>query len=74
MRTQRLRHRCTYIIVVDSAGSLLIHQRTSTKDVYPSYFDVAAGGVVCAGETYDLAAERELASNQAASSAPRSAP
>ncbi|MCI5150292.1 MAG: NUDIX domain-containing protein, partial [Candidatus Electrothrix sp. MAN1_4] len=40
---------------------LFIQKRTATKDVYPSYWDVAAGGVVQAGETYEQSAERELA-------------
>ena len=31
------------------------------KDVYPSYYDVAVGGVVGAGESYDDGAQRELA-------------
>ena len=31
-----------------------------SKDVYPGYYDIAAGGVVLAGETYEEAAEREL--------------
>jgi 8-oxo-dGTP pyrophosphatase MutT (NUDIX family) len=30
------------------------------KDIYPGYYDVAAGGVVLAGETYDESARREL--------------
>jgi 8-oxo-dGTP pyrophosphatase MutT (NUDIX family) len=29
--------------------------------VYPGFFDLAAGGVVLAGESYDAAAQRELA-------------
>jgi 8-oxo-dGTP pyrophosphatase MutT (NUDIX family) len=31
------------------------------KDIYPGYFDIAAGGVVLSGETYDESAHRELA-------------
>ncbi len=32
-----------------------------SKDVYPGYWDVAAGGVVQAGENYEQSAKRELA-------------
>lgn len=60
MRTQRLPHRCCYILVFNRAGELLIHRRTPTKDVYPGHWDVCVGGVVGAGETFDEAAAREL--------------
>ncbi|MCU1355938.1 MAG: Low-specificity L-threonine aldolase [Acidimicrobiales bacterium] len=61
MRTRRLRHRCTYIAVVDNAGQLVVHQRAAWKDVWPSRWDLAFGGVVGVGEPWDLAARRELA-------------
>src|SRR5262245_4538972 len=60
-RAGKLRHRATYIHVFNSGGQLFVHQRTASKDVYPSYFDVAVGGVVAAGESYDDGARRELA-------------
>lgn len=60
MRERRLRHRATYILVFNSPGQIFVHRRTAGKDVYPSHFDVAVGGVVTAGETYDEAARREL--------------
>jgi isopentenyldiphosphate isomerase len=61
VRAQKLRHRATYILVFNSHGQLFVHQRTGTKDIYPSYYDVAVGGVVGAGERYDDGAQRELA-------------
>jgi 8-oxo-dGTP pyrophosphatase MutT (NUDIX family) len=61
MRSEGLRHRATYILVLDAQDRLFVHRRTSTKDVYPSHYDIAAGGVVLAGETYAASAERELA-------------
>jgi len=61
VRTRNLRHRAAYILVFNSNGQLFVHQRTMQKDVYPGYFDVTAGGLVLAGETYDAAAQRELA-------------
>ena len=60
MRAQSLRHRATYIFVFDSGGRLFVQRRTASKDIYPGYFDLAAGGVVCAGETYEASARREL--------------
>ena len=60
MRGRRLPHRCTYVLVFNRRGELFIHLRTATKDVYPSHWDVAVGGVLAAGETFDRGAEREL--------------
>jgi len=61
VRAHNLRHRGVYILVFNSAGQLLVHQRTPTKDIFPAYWDVSIGGVVAAGEIYDDAARRELA-------------
>lgn len=60
MRAERLRHRCVYLLVVH-AGHLLVHKRADHKDIWPGRWDVAAGGVVGAGEHWDDAARRELA-------------
>jgi isopentenyldiphosphate isomerase len=60
MRAQNLRHRATYIFVFNPAGQLFVHKRAAAKDIYPSYYDLAAGGVVAAGESYDDGARREL--------------
>ena len=60
MRAKRLTHRSTYILVYNSRGELYVQKRTLTKDVFPGYYDVAAGGVVLAGEAYEQGAEREL--------------
>ncbi|MEW6219722.1 MAG: NUDIX domain-containing protein [Thermodesulfobacteriota bacterium] len=61
MRRQRLIHRAAYVLVFNRHGELFVQQRTMTKDVYPGHYDVAAGGVVLAGESYEEAAARELA-------------
>jgi len=61
MRTKGLRHRSTAILVFNSKGELFVHKRTATKDVFPSYYDIAVGGVVESGETYETSAKRELA-------------
>ncbi len=60
MRAERLPHRCTYILVFNRKGELFIHLRTSTKDVYPSHWDLCVGGVAAAGESFEQGAEREL--------------
>jgi 8-oxo-dGTP pyrophosphatase MutT (NUDIX family) len=60
MRTEGLTHRATYILVFNTEGHLFVQKRTPTKDIYPGYSDVATGGVVLAGETYEVAAAREL--------------
>ena len=60
MRARGLRHRAVYVLVFNAKSQIFVHQRTATKDVYPSYFDVAAGGVLAAGESYDDGARREL--------------
>ena len=61
MRAKRLIHRATYIFVFNAAGELFIQKRTMEKDIHPGYWDLAAGGVVAAGESYEESAERELA-------------
>lgn len=60
MREQRLIHRAAYILVFNQTGELFVQKRTMSKDIYPGYWDVAAGGVVLAGESYELSARREL--------------
>lgn len=60
MRSRRLPHRCTWILVFNSQGELFIHLRTPTKDIFPSHWDVTVGGVLTAGESYDLGAQREV--------------
>lgn len=61
MRAQNLIHRATYILVFNQRGELFVQLRTMSKDLYPGYYDVATGGVVLAGESYEESAARELA-------------
>lgn len=61
MRARGLRHRATYLLLFNSRGELFIHLRSADKDICPSHWDVAVGGVVGAGESYDEGARRELA-------------
>ncbi len=60
MRNQHLIHRASYILVFNSKKELFLQKRTMTKDVFPGTWDVAAGGVVLAGESYEESAIREL--------------
>lgn len=70
VRAGNLLHRSVGILVRDSGGRLYVHQRTADKDVFPSGYDMFAGGVVAVGETYHAAAERELAEELGISGAP----
>src|SRR5262245_51895379 len=60
MRAKRLIHRSTYILVFNSFNQLFLHKRSTSKDIYPGYWDPAVGGVVLAREGYDEGARREL--------------
>lgn len=60
MRTKNLIHRASYILVFNQKGELFVQKRTLTKDVFPGYYDVAAGGVVLENESYAQSARREL--------------
>jgi isopentenyldiphosphate isomerase len=60
IRSEDLWHRCTYVFVLNAAGDLYVHKRTDTKDAYPGFYDVVAGGVNVAGESYEGCARREL--------------
>ncbi len=61
MRQQGLIHRASYILVFNDQEELFLQKRSAGKDLYPSCWDVAAGGVVLAGESYEESAARELA-------------
>jgi isopentenyldiphosphate isomerase len=60
MRARRLPHRSVYVLVFDRRGRLFVHLRTADKDVYPAHWDVAVGGVLAAGESFDAGARREV--------------
>lgn len=60
MRKEGLIHRAAYILVFNEKQELFLQKRTATKDLYPSCWDVAAGGVVLAGESYEESAAREF--------------
>lgn len=60
LRERGLIGRGTFILLFDGAGQLCVHRRTLSKAIYPGYWDVAAGGMVQAGEAYAASAAREL--------------
>ena len=61
VRQENLRHRASYILVLDEAGRILVQRRTPSKDFCPGMLDACAGGVVTTGEAMALSARRELA-------------
>jgi len=58
---KNLLHRGTAVLVKNSKGEILVHKRTATKAVFPSYYDFWFGGAVSSGEEYLACALRELA-------------
>ncbi|GAB2792247.1 NUDIX hydrolase [Halomonas shantousis] len=60
MRRYHFWHRATYVFVRNHRGELCVQERTLTKEVFPGYYDLAAGGVVAAGEAEHVGARREL--------------
>jgi 8-oxo-dGTP pyrophosphatase MutT (NUDIX family) len=60
VRERLLLHRCTYVVVLDPLGRVYVHRRTESKDVYPGFYDVIAGGVNGVGESYERCAAREV--------------
>jgi isopentenyldiphosphate isomerase len=61
MRAANARHRATYIVVTAPDGAVLVHQRAAWKDIWPSRWDIAFGGICNVGEPWRAAAARELA-------------
>lgn len=61
VRARNLLHRGVGILVWNAAGELYVHRRTLTKDLFPGAHDMWVGGVVDAGESYEAAAQREVA-------------
>lgn len=60
LRERSLIGRGTFILLFNSHGELCVHRRTLSKALYPGYWDVAAGGMVGADESYAESAAREL--------------
>jgi isopentenyldiphosphate isomerase len=56
-----LMHRAVHIFVFDASGNIYVQRRSESKDRHPLKLDSSAAGHVDSGESYDRAAERELA-------------
>ncbi|MBN2067510.1 MAG: NUDIX domain-containing protein [Candidatus Diapherotrites archaeon] len=56
-----LLHRSVHIFIFNSKGDLLLQMRSKKMDLYPGFFTSSASGHVSYGETYQEAAEKELA-------------
>jgi isopentenyl-diphosphate delta-isomerase len=54
-------HRSVMFYVFDDEERVFVNQRSASKQAYPSYWSIAFGGHVLAGESYDAAVVRELA-------------
>ena len=60
MRKNGLLHRVVFVLVFNGRDEILVQTRTMSKDWYPGRIDLAAGGVMTAGESYEESAGREL--------------
>lgn len=60
LRERGLIGRAAFILLFNPAGDLCVHRRTLSKAVYPGYWDIAAGGMLGADESYRQCAQREL--------------
>lgn len=60
IHARSLRHRAVHILVTDRRGRVLLQKRSKHKDVHPGAWDTSAAGHVDYGESYVLAAQREL--------------
>ena len=60
MRRGNLLHGAVFIAVVNQRDELAVHRRAAWKDLWASWWDLAFGGVLGAGEAWDEAARREL--------------
>ncbi len=60
VHAQKRLHRAVHIFVLNTRGELLLQKRSATKDEYPLCYTSSASGHLSAGETYEMAAPREL--------------
>ncbi|HTE84709.1 MAG TPA: NUDIX domain-containing protein [Dehalococcoidia bacterium] len=53
-------HRSVMFFVLDEEDGVFVNQRSALKPMYPSFWSIAFGGHVQAGETYEEAVAREV--------------
>ncbi|MFB7513332.1 NUDIX domain-containing protein [Streptomyces sp. NPDC056144] len=54
-------HRIAVTVCRDPEGRILVQRRSGSVARFPGHYEVATGGAVAAGESYEEAAARELA-------------
>ena len=59
-QTKDLMHRIVIVHIKDKNGDILLQQRAPNMQMFPDCWDHSAAGHVDAGESYELAARREL--------------
>lgn len=57
---KKLFHRAVHILVFDARGNVVLQKRSLAKDTCPGLFSTSCAGHVDSGETYAVAAIREL--------------
>ena len=60
MRRDKLIHRATYAFIRNSSNYYYVQKRSMLKDYCPGYYDPTPGGVVAAGESYEVTNRREV--------------
>lgn len=60
MRRDKLIHRATYAFIRNSCNYYYVQKRSSLKDYCPGFFDPTPGGVVAAGESFEVSNAREV--------------
>lgn len=60
VHAEQLCHRAAHVLVFNAKGEVFLQLRSNTKDNDPGLWDNSCSGHVDAGESYVVAAEREL--------------
>ncbi|MFT4563096.1 MAG: isopentenyl-diphosphate delta-isomerase [Gammaproteobacteria bacterium] len=60
VHSENYRHRAVHILVFDAARRIYLQKRSKSKDNSPGLWDTSAAGHVDSGESYRVAANREL--------------
>ena len=60
VHAEQLYHRAAHVLVFNAKGEVFLQLRSNTKDNDPGLWDNSCSGHVDAGESYVVAAEREL--------------
>jgi isopentenyl-diphosphate delta-isomerase type 1 len=57
----RLLHRAVHVFVLNAHDEIFLQRRSRTKDIQPGKWDTSVGGHVALGESFEQAAQREMA-------------